>query len=466
MGGMFLEIVRSPGLAHLSYIVGHNGRAAVIDPRRDVDAYVDIARAGGAVISHIFETHRNEDYVIGSVELARRTGAEILHGKALAFAYGRAVAEGERIGIGGLTLSVLETPGHTFESISVVLTDTTSGPGPVAVFTGDALFVGDVGRTDFFPGRGEEVAGLLYDSIHKKLLPLGDQVLLYPAHGAGSVCGRSMAEREFSTLGLERLQNGLLRLDKPAFIARKAAERHPLPPYFKLMEEYNLKGNAPRLCDLVPPRPFNPAEFEAEREKGLFVLDIRSPEAIAGAFIPGSLAVPLDMIAAWAGFFLPAGARIGLVVNEAAEVETARAYLWRMGYDDMAGFLAGGLGAWETSGRDYDRIPAVHVAELVSRITSGADFTLLDVRTPEEAAGGLLPGARHIPLDRLPGRLAEVPRDKPVTTFCGSGARAIIAASLLKSAGFAQVEDSLGSMAACRAYGCPLEEAGRGPQEA
>lgn len=456
MGGMFLEVVRSPGLAHLSYIVGHGGRAAVIDPRRDVDAYLDIARKNGAVISHIFETHRNEDYVIGSVELARKTGAAILHGKALPFTYGRAVAEGERIEIGKLVLSVLETPGHTFESISVVLADTASGPDPVAVFTGDALFVGDVGRTDFFPDRAAEVAGLLFDSIHEKLLPLGDHVLIYPAHGAGSVCGRSMAEREFSTIGIERLQNALLALDKPAFIARKTAERHPLPPYFKLMEGYNLNGNAPRLCDLAPMRPFSPAEFEAARAGGLFVLDIRSPEAIAGAFIPGSLAVPLEMLAAWGGFFLPSGARIGLVANDPEDAAEAVKRLWRMGYDAVAGILDGGLGAWETSGRDYDRIPSVHVSELVARINAKVDFTLLDVRTPEETAGGVLPGALPIPLDHLTARLAEVPRDKPVTTFCGSGARAIIAASILKNAGFAHVEDSLGSMAACRAWGCPL----------
>jgi hydroxyacylglutathione hydrolase len=204
---MFLEIVRSEGLSHLSYIVGDGNQAAVIDPRRDSAIYLDIAYREGARITHIFETHRNEDYVIGSKDLARCTGADIYHGGALPFEYGDAVGDGNTFELGEVLLQIIETPGHTEESISLTLMDKAFGDSAVGVFTGDALFIGDVGRTDFYPDRAEEVAGKLYDSIFNKLLPLGDQTILYPAHGAGSVCGAGMAAREFSTLGYERRHN-------------------------------------------------------------------------------------------------------------------------------------------------------------------------------------------------------------------------------------------------------------------
>jgi hydroxyacylglutathione hydrolase len=238
---MFLEKVRSAGLAHLSYIVGDKGEAAVIDPRRDCKVYADIAQTQGAKITHIFETHRNEDYVIGSLDLARLTGAEIYHGKNLPFTYGNSVSEGDTFALGDVLLTVLETPGHTYESISIVLADNSLSENPLGVFTGDALFIGDVGRTDFFPDRAEEVAGLLYDSIFKKLLPLGDHVILFPAHGEGSVCGGSLSSREFSTLGYERKHNAVLQITDPSdFIKYKMNEHHHIPPYFKKMEKYNL----------------------------------------------------------------------------------------------------------------------------------------------------------------------------------------------------------------------------------
>ena len=226
--GMFLETIRSEGLAHLSYVIGHDGQAAVIDPRRVCRVYVDMANRKEARIEYIFETHRNEDYVIGSKELARLTGAEILNGNRLNFGYGRAVHQGDAFELGDLRFRVIETPGHTFESISIVVTDEGFGQTPVAVFTGDALFVGDVGRTEFFPDLAEEVAGLLYDSIFHKILSFGDQAIFYPAHGAGSVCGEAMAEREFSTLGLERPSNPVLRKkDRNEFIRFKVGTLFP-----------------------------------------------------------------------------------------------------------------------------------------------------------------------------------------------------------------------------------------------
>jgi len=459
---MFLEKVKSEGLAHLSYILGHNGRAAVIDPRRDWQVYLDIARANSARITHIFETHRNEDYVIGSRDLARRTGARIHHGKNIDFAYGNPVSEGDTFDIGDIRLKILETPGHTFESISIALSDKSFGDAPLGVFTGDTLFIGSVGRTDFFPDRAREVAGLQYDSIFRKILPLGDQVILYPAHGAGSVCGSGMADREFSTLGYERANNPALKYTgRDDFIEFKLSEKPKQPPYFRKMEKFNQQGSAPAM-DLLPnPPPMSPGEFEREIKNGMIPIDLRSPEAFAGAFIPGSLAIPLDMVPAYAGWFLPYGGHFGLVAGSPGDIEMAVRHLIRLGYDAVDGYLSGGMHSWETSGRPYDRIAAVHIDELVERVNRKADYTLLDVREETELEEtGMLPDALHIFLGDLPDRIDRVPRDKPVTTFCGSGMRAIIAASILKKHGFDRVENNLGSMAACKAAGCPTVEAG------
>lgn len=468
MSAMFLETIRSDYLAHLSYILIHKGQAAVIDPRRDCRIYIDLARQHGAGISHIFETHRNEDYVTGSRELARRTGAQILHSKGFPFAFGNPVSEDDRFDIGDLRLTILETPGHTFDSISLVLRDMSSSEDPVAVFTGDALFIGDVGRTDFFPDRREEVAGLLHDSIFGKLLPLGDHVILYPAHGAGSVCGSAMAQREFSTLGYERRHNPALQMDREAFVRRKTSEHHEYPPYFHKMEELNAKGSDAPLCEIREPRPLGAREFADLAAQGKAqIVDVRSPEAFAGAFVPGSLAIPEQLVSAYAGYLLDYGQPIYLVAESLEEMRSVRTQLLRLGYDRVEGWLADGLTGWETAGREYDSIPAVNVRELVGRIQKGKDFTLLDVRKQEEVEEGMLPGARHIFLGELPHRLAEIPRDTPVTTFCGSGQRAVIAASILKRHGFERVEDNLGSMAACRSYGCPIvEPGGSGKREA
>jgi len=328
----------------------------------------------------------------------------------------------------------------------------------VAVFTGDALFIGDVGRTDFFPDRKEEVAGLLYDSIFNKILPLGDQVLLYPAHGAGSVCGSGMAAREFSTLGYERINNPSLQVSgKDEFIRNKVAELHYKQAYFKTMEEYNQHGNAPHICEVPSPRPMSASQFMARMDDGMLVLDTRSAEAYAGAFIPGSLAVPMEMISAYVGYYLDYDTPIGLVAGDSGEVDTAVRHLLRLGYDNVVGYLEGGMTAWEILGAQYQRIPSVHVDELVRRIVQEEAFTLLDVRKAEEFEAGHLPGAKHVFLGHLEEHLDEIPRDKPVTTFCGSGQRAIIAASILKRHGFEDVEDALGSMAACASQGCPIE---------
>lgn len=455
---MFLERIVSEGLAHWSYVVGDGGQAAVIDPRRDCQVYLDVAYRHGARITHIFETHTHEDFLVGSPGLHALTGAEIFRGGKgkVTLGYGTGVHDGDAFRIGELAISVLETPGHTFDAISLVLHDRNVSDDPVAVFTGDTLFVGDVGRADFYPGRDEEVAGLLYDSLHQKLLPLGDHVIVYPAHGAGSVCGGRMAARDFTTIGYERRHNPALRIgDRDAFIRQKVSERHPKPPYFDEMGHLNQKG-PPMLVDLPRPAPLSPGEFADALGRGMIALDTRSPEAFSGAYIPRSLGIPLDMIPSFAGWFLPYDRPIGLVVDPYDDVERAVRYLTRLGYDAIQGFLQGGMRAWETSGRRYDTIPAIYAGDLERRLQTGPPFTLLDVRTREEFEAGHLPEALHIYLGDLPDRIDEIPRDRPVTAFCGSGRRSLVAASILKQHGFERVEDCLGSMAACAAIGCQI----------
>lgn len=453
---MFLKTIHSQGLSHLSYIIGQGGEAAVVDPRRDVDAYLDIAHKHGCRITQVFDTHRNEDYISGSREIARRTGADILHGPVTDFAFGNVVEDGDLFQVGSLILKVIQTPGHTFDSISLALYDTAfSSTQAIGVFTGDALFIGDVGRTDFIKGKEVKCAELLYDSLHEKLLPLGDQTLVFPAHGAGSVCGGNLAAREFSSLGYERTNNPMLLLSKEEFVKAKTSERHSYNPYFRRMEEYNLLGSAPVLTCIPRPQPLGVERFVSGQGDAQ-ILDVRSPEAFAGAFIPGSLAVPLDMIAPYAGYFLDYERPILLVVHHHQEVEEAVRILLRMGFDNVEGYLPS-MDAWEVSGHHYGRIPSVHVQELVADIEQGADFTLLDVRAEREFEQAHLPGAKNIYLGELANRLDEVDKTKPVVTFCGSGRRAIIGASILTRAGFQDVGNSLGSMAACASQGCPLE---------
>ena len=452
---MFLEIVRSEGLSHLSYVLGDGNQAAVIDPRHDYEIYLDIAYQKGAQITHIFETHRNEDYVIGSQSLAQRTGADIYHGHALPFGYGNGVKEGDTFALGDILLKIIETPGHTEESISIALIDKGFGDAAVGVFTGDALFIGDVGRTDFYPDRAEEVAGQLYDSIFNKLLPLGDQTILYPAHGAGSICGSGMASREFSTLGYERKFNPRLQMNREDFIHYKVNEHHYQPPYFRKMEELNKQGTDP-LTELPKPKPMTAEQFALAMEDGMVVLDTRSPEAIAGALIPGSLAIPLPMVPAFAGWYLPYDMPIGLVTQDFGDIEKAVRFLVRLGYEKVTGYLEDGLHAWETSGRHYDTIPAVHADTLKARIDNNETYTLLDVRSRTEFENSSLPDAKHIYVGEVQNRYKEIPEPRPVTTFCGSGQRAIVAASVLKRNGFDAVEVCLGSMAACAAIGCSI----------
>jgi len=451
-----VERFSSPGIAHQSYLVGSGREAAVIDPRRDWWTYTDRAAALGMQIQYVFETHRNEDYVIGSSDLARETGARVFHGGELDFAYGETVSDGDTFSLGALTVRALATPGHTPESFSYALVHPDAGEEAVAVFTGDALFVGEVGRTDFYPDRARELSEALYDSIHEKILPLGDGTILYPAHGAGSACGNSISDRNDSTLGLERRQNRLLSLDKEAFVQHKLGEVLTIPHYFRLMEVYNLEGGPP-LSSMPRPYPLSVGDFRDRMEDGAYVLDCRSPVAFGGSHIRGAFSLWREGVASFAGWILPPGdARILLVLDDTTQLEEVTLALARIGFDGVEGYLDGGIQSWYSAGLPLESSGLMGVDALKEQVERDA-IEVLDVRRANEREGGYIPGSRWIFTGELPERVDEVPRDRPVAVVCNVGNRASLATSVLLRAGFDEVYNVLGSMRAWNGKQYPLE---------
>lgn len=455
---MMLKKIVSEGLSHFSYFLSDGGVAAVIDPRRDVSVYLALAREQNVRITLLFETHRNEDYVIGSLELAQRCGAEIYHGAATDFAYGNPVKEGDRFTLGGLSLSILETPGHTLDSISIVVKDPRISENPAIVFTGDALFAGDAGRTDFF---GEEKAAwaaeTLYESIFHKILRLGDGVLVCPAHGAGSVCGSEISALEYTTVGFEKETNPLLSLDRSGFVKRKVQEHHYMPPYFKMMEKLNQEG-APVLSRLPDLEAYSSREFADRRQESVQVVDLRSPSSFGGGHIPGSISLWRDGIPAFAGWFLNYEDPILLVDDFNLDLTGVVRHFVRLGYDNVGGYLAGGFINWCKSGGQVQSLDTWSVYDLHESLEKGKLF-LLDVRdiNNRKKAGYIL-GSRHIYVGELPGRLGELPRAHRIAVYCDAGYKGSLAASLLQRAGFTRVVNILGGMAAWLNAGFDVEK--------
>ncbi|MBI4188182.1 MAG: MBL fold metallo-hydrolase [Chloroflexi bacterium] len=444
---MILERIKSEGIAHNSYLLGSGNDAAVIDPRRDCQVYTDYARKKGLKIRHIFETHRNEDYMVGSIELKNLTGAEIYHGPGLDWKYGTTLQNGQTFQIGSLRLTAIHTPGHTDESMSYTIADLATGEAAVMVFTGDTLFVGDVGRTNLY-GLKEvpRLASNLYDSIFNKLLPLGDGVIIYPAHGSGSVCGRHIADRDESTIGIEKAQNpALQKKTKSAFIKYKVAEKPERPYYFTQMEKHNLKG-PPLLGPLPSPAPLTPDEFRQEADKGAVVIDTSEPPAFLGAHIKGSYSIWLEGLPAFAGWVLPYDKPILLVLEDQTHLERAVRYLLRAGYDQITGYLKDGIDSWYNAGFPIESLGSLSVHQLKSKLDHRERLLLLDVRGQEEWETGHIDDALHIYIGHLERRLSEIPRDKPIAVYCGTGHRAGLGASILLRAGHSEVYNVPGSM--------------------
>ncbi|HEU5236471.1 MAG TPA: MBL fold metallo-hydrolase, partial [Pyrinomonadaceae bacterium] len=372
-------------LAHASYLIGSDGEAAVVDPQRDVDQYIAEATAQNLKIKYIIETHLHADFVSGHRELAARTGAQIVFGnQANATIPHQAMKDGDELNIGRVKLGFIETPGHTPESICVLVTDAELSERPQKVLTGDTLFIGDVGRPDLAGGKGytpQMMAAMMYDSLHEKLLKLDDAVEVYPAHGAGSMCGKNLSNETSSTIGQQRKFNYALQpMTKDQFVAMMTLDLPEAPAYFSKDAEINRSG-ADALSGLPKPQPLSAGEVRDIGQHGCVVLDVRNAAEFGAGHVPGSLNIGLGgQFASWAGSLIPITAPIVIVANSEEQVEEAQVRLARVGLENMKGFLDGGMEAWRAAGFEVAEVSQISVAELKALIESQRGLQVIDVR--------------------------------------------------------------------------------------
>src|SRR5262245_36245486 len=442
-------------LAHASYLIGDREEAVVVDPSRDIQMYLDEAETHGLKIRWVLETHLHADFVSGHRELAARTGATIGIGARAEAAYPhRPLKEGDEIRVGDVVLRALETPGHTPESLSYLIFEHGGDAKPWGVLTGDTLFVGDVGRVDILSSRlpVAELAGLLYDSLHGKLLKLPDETKVYPAHGAGSLCGRNISKDTWSTIGRERMMNVALKpMGRDAFITEVTRDVPETPIYYLHSRDINKAGPTLDAERPLPPQ-ISAADIAARMAQGAVLIDTRTEEVFGPEHPMGALNVPLDgQYASWVGTLLGPDEEI-LLLADADRIEEAVMRLARVGYENVAGILKGGLEAWKSAALPVESIVQLPVAGVTS-----PGRHVLDVRRDREWDEGHVAGAKHIPLAQLPSRLAELDRNAEWTVFCRSGYRSSIATSVLRRAGFPRVVNTAGGLDAYRESGLPLE---------
>ncbi len=443
-------------IAHSSYMLAGKSSCAVIDPQRDVEIYIHEARAQGVNITHILQTHLHADFISGHMDLAAKTGAKIYVAKSANCTFDHiALSEGDVVELEDMRLQVLETPGHTPEHLCYVVNDTSRSEGPVGVFVGDTLFVGDVGRPDLFPDLAEELAGRLYHSLHDKLLKLPDYCEVYPAHGAGSLCGRAVGAKWRTTIGYERHFNSALQIrDKARFITSLTEGMPPAPDHFSRCSDVNRRGPA-RVEDLPSMQELADEEFkERMGDPGVLVLDTRSYLSFGGRHIPGSWHLDLNgNFPTFAGWVLPVDKQILLVADSYREALEANDWARRVGVDTIAGYLDGGLPGWVVAGLPSRSVEQVSTEELHDMVTGSADFLLLDVRAPLEFADSHIEGAVNVPVADLRTRSGELDREKPTAVICSSGNRSSLAASLLLQHGFQKVRNVAGGMTGYSAAG-------------
>ncbi|MBN1630953.1 MAG: MBL fold metallo-hydrolase [Thermoleophilia bacterium] len=450
---MLLRCIESPGYPHYSYVVADGSSGLVIDPRRDVDVYLDVAISEGFHITDILETHRHEDFVSGSRELAGRTGATVWRAPEDGVeGYASALSGGQEWVVGSRVLRAVRTPGHTPGSTSFLLEEGQGGPW--VLFTGDTLFAGEVGRTDLFgPERAPDMARLLHASIMRELGPLPDDVVVLPAHGPGSVCGAAIADRPLTTLGLERRTNPKLSMDEADFVAAAAPDR--LPPYLETMRDINTLGGEP-VGSLRRPAALSPGDF-ARLIPQAQVVDARPTTSFATSHIPGALSLHPEGFFAFAGWFL-SYERPVLLVCEPWQLDHTVTLLHRLGVDRVDAYLAGGMIAWHTAALPAEQTPTMTVHDACGSLDEDASSWLLDVRRPIElATQGEIRNAHNIPLHELEERLDEVPSDRHIYIFCGSGVRSGVAASVLARGRGLQSTVMLGGFAGWRSTSCPYE---------
>lgn len=441
---MFEKRFFIPGLAHASYLFGADGQAAVVDPKRDVDDYIETARRNDLKIVAIFNTHPHADFASGFIELAQRTGAKIYSSHLAPVTYDHVAAKHhDRVRVGNLDVEIWETPGHSPDSLSFLIHENGK---PTCIYTGDLLFVGDVGRPDLRDAdeNPDALAAKLYDSLFNRVFTLPDDVKVYPAHGAGSLCGRAISDNPFSLIGQERQFNWAAQIKDPKEFVRQMISNLPdRPAYFTYDVGLNLRG-APAFSQLPPIQPITETTLQTASDNGAVIIDTRPPQMFGSGHAPGSLNIGLTsaMFSTWAGFMIPGGKPIALVVSSADALPKARLELARIGFDNIIGYIqADDL----TKTRQTSQLS---VSDLKTDLTLGTAPLILDVRTPGEWASNHIDGARHIPLPQLPKKFSALTKTQRIAIICGSGYRSSIATSLLEREGFTHVQNVMGGMSA------------------
>lgn len=459
---MKVEQIYTGCLAQGAYYIQSGGEAVVIDPLRETDAYIQKAERDGAEIKYVFETHFHADFVSGHLDLAKKTGAKIVYGPTAAPAFDAIIAkDGQEFQIGKVILQVIHTPGHTMES-SCFLLKNEEGKA-TALFTGDTLFIGDVGRPDLAqkvrPDLTQDIlAAHLYESIHNKILPLPDDLIVYPAHGAGSACGKNMSNETTDTLGHQKEINYALNpgLTKEEFIKEITTGLTPPPKYFPLNVMMNIKGY--ESIDEVLKRgtqALKPEAFEAAaNETDALILDTRDPRVFVKGFIPNSINIGLDgQFASWVGTLVPDIKQPILIIAEPGREEETVMRLARVGYDNAIGYLAGGLNAWQASGKDVDRIDSISADELGELQKANISIGILDVRRKSEYDSQHIAMAENIPLDYINENMQAVDRRKQIYVHCASGYRSVVFTSILRARGFQNLVNVEGGIKAIKDSG-------------
>ena len=444
------------GIAHSSYLLGGTKTCAIVDPQRDIQVYLDAAADLEMKITHILETHLHADFISGHLDLADVTGAQIVAPASANCRFDHVgVREGDLIEIDDMNISILEVPGHTPEHIAFVVTDKSRSDDPVGVFCGDALFVGDVGRPDLFPGKAEELASKLYDSLHNKLLTLPDFCEVYPAHGAGSLCGRAMGAKRTSTIGYERLYNNALQInDRNEFIHSLTSDMPPAPDHFSRCSDINRDGPA-LVKDLPQMKETTAAAYHKKmNDDGAILLDVRSYAAYSGHHIPGSYHNDLNgNFATFAGWVLPQDKEIMLIAGNRTEAMEAKIWLQKVGLDQVTAFLDGGMVSWVKAGYSTGHTGLLSSGELHSLVTGDRKIVLIDVRSGNEYQNYSIKGSIHIQAPDLRTRHAELDPNMPTILLCSTGNRSSLGASILERAGFKDVYNVAGGMTGYSAAG-------------
>lgn len=455
---MIIQQLYTNCLAQAAYYIESEGEVAIIDPLRDYAAYIDMAAQNGATIKYVFETHFHADFVSGHIDLAKQTGASIVYGPTTQTQYPVHVAkDGEELKVGKLTIQVLHTPGHTPESSCYLLKDEQGKD--YCVFTGDTLFVGDVGRPDLLDGvmTKEELAGMMYDSLRDKLMPLANEVIVYPAHGAGSACGKNIGKETFSTIGEQKARNYALQpMTKEQFIATVTDGIAPAPAYFFKDAKLNKQGYAP-VEDVLSKglTALSVNEVAEQIKQGITIIDTRIPDVFEQGFIPGALNFGLNgQYAIWAATLLDITTPL-LIVAETGKEKESIERLTRVGFDQIIGYLEGGFEAWKAADKRWDMVISVDEEEF-ELDAKHTDITILDVRKPGEFKDAHLTKAVHFSLDRIAQDYGQLNKDEEYLIHCAGGYRSMIATSYLKSKGFQRVKNVYGGWSKIKDMKLPI----------